>query len=74
MVPLQLVGRAQAPLVEEQWKQLDEAVVKAARRVLVGRKVLPVYNLADVGVMQVQLDELTEMSPSVDKHVRRDSG
>jgi len=62
MDPLQLVGRAQAPLVEEQWKQLDEAVVKAARRVLVGRKVLPIYNLADVGVMQVQWDELTEMS------------
>lgn len=65
MDPLQLVGRSQAPLVEEQWKQLDEAVVKAARRVLVGRKVLPVYNLADVGVMQVQWDELTEMSPAL---------
>jgi len=65
MEPLHLVGRAQAPLVEEQWKQLDEAVVKAARRVLVGRKVLPIYNLADVGVMQVQWDELTEMSPAL---------
>lgn len=42
MDPLHLVGRAQAPLVEEEWKQLDEGVVKAARRVLVGRKVLPV--------------------------------
>jgi uncharacterized linocin/CFP29 family protein len=64
MEPLQFVGRAQAPLIEEEWKQLDEAVVKAARRVLVGRKVLPVYNLADVGVMEVQWDELTEMSPA----------
>jgi uncharacterized linocin/CFP29 family protein len=65
MDPLRLVGRAQAPLIEEEWKQLDEAVVKAARRVLVGRKVLPVYNLADVGVMEVQWDELTEMSPAI---------
>ncbi|MFQ6064127.1 MAG: family 1 encapsulin nanocompartment shell protein [Candidatus Bathyarchaeia archaeon] len=64
MEPLTLVGREQAPLVEEEWKQLDEAVVKAARRVLVGRKVLPVYNLADVGVMEVQWDELTELSPA----------
>lgn len=64
MDPLRLVGRAQAPLVEEEWKQLDEAIVKAARRVLVGRKVLPVYNLADVGVMEVQWDELTELSPA----------
>lgn len=64
MDPLRLVGREQAPLIEEEWKQLDEAVVKAARRVLVGRKVLPVYNLADVGVMEVQWDELTEMSPA----------
>jgi uncharacterized linocin/CFP29 family protein len=64
MEPLRLVGRAQAPLIEEEWKQLDEAVVKAARRVLVGRKVLPVYNVADVGVMEVQWDELTDMSPA----------
>jgi hypothetical protein len=28
MDPLHLVGRAQAPLVEEEWKQLDEGVVK----------------------------------------------
>lgn len=65
MEPLRLVGRALAPLIEEEWKQLDEAVVKAARRVLVGRKVLPVYNLADVGVMEVQWDELTEMNSAI---------
>ncbi len=59
-----MVGRAQAPLAQEEWQQLDEAVVKAARRVLVGRKLLPVYRLADVGVMQVQWDELTELSPA----------
>lgn len=64
MDPLHLVGRAQAPLMEEQWKQLDEAVVKAARRVLVGRKVLPIYNLADVGVMEVQWDKESDLSPA----------
>jgi len=31
MDPLTLVGRAQAPLREEEWKQLDEAVVRAVR-------------------------------------------
>ena len=65
MDPLHLVGRAQAPLVEEEWKQLDEAVVKAARPVLVGRRVLPVKPLAGVGVMTVNWDELTEMSEAL---------
>jgi len=65
MDPLHLVGRAQAPLVEEEWKQLDEAVVKAVRPVLVGRRVLPVKPLAGVGVMTVSWDELTEMSDAL---------
>lgn len=65
MEPLTLVGRAQAPLREEEWKQLDGAVVRAVRRVLVGRKVLPVKQLAGVGVMTVDWDEISEMSPAV---------
>jgi uncharacterized linocin/CFP29 family protein len=65
MDPLTLVGRAQAPLREEEWRQLDEAVVRAVQPVLIGRRVLPVKQLAGVGVMEVQWDELTEMSPAV---------
>lgn len=65
MDPLTLVGRAQAPLVEEEWKQLDEAIVRAAQPVLVGRRVLPVKPLAGVGVMTVTWDELTEMSEAL---------
>jgi uncharacterized linocin/CFP29 family protein len=65
MEPLPFVGRAQAPLVEEEWKQLDEAVVRAVQPVLVGRRVLPVKQLAGVGVMEVQWDEISEMSPAI---------
>lgn len=65
MEPLQLVGRAQAPLVEEEWRQLDEAVVKAVQPVLVGRRVLPVKQLAGVGVMTVDWDEISEMSEAL---------
>jgi len=65
MDPLTLVGRAQAPLVEEEWKQLDEAVVKAVKPVLVGRRVLPVKQLAGVGVMTVDWDEISEMSEAL---------
>jgi len=65
MDPLQLVGTAQAPLTEEQWKQLDEAVVRAVQPVLVGRRVLPAKQLAGVGVMTVTWDELTEMSEAI---------
>jgi len=65
MDPLHLVGRAQAPLVEEEWKQLDEAVVRAVQPVLVGRRVLPVKALAGIGVMTVTWDELTEMGAAL---------
>lgn len=65
MDPLTLVGREQAPLVEEEWRQLDEAVVKAAQPVLVGRRVLPVKQLAGVGVMTVSWDEISEMSEAL---------
>lgn len=65
MDPLRLVGAGQAPLVEEEWKQLDEAVVRAVQPVLVGRRVLPVKQLAGVGVMTVAWDELTEMSEAL---------
>lgn len=65
MDPLTLVGRAQAPLVEEEWRQLDEAVVKAVKPVLVGRRVLPVKQLAGVGVMTVDWDEISEMSEAL---------
>lgn len=65
MDPLTLVGREQAPLVEEEWRLLDEAVVKAATPVLVGRRVLPVKQLAGVGVMTVDWDEISELSEAL---------
>jgi len=57
-----MVGRSQAPLVEEEWAQIDEAVVRAATRVLVGRRLLPVFPLESVGVMEVQWDVQAELS------------
>jgi uncharacterized linocin/CFP29 family protein len=62
MDPLRFVGIEQAPLVEEEWRQLDEAIVRAVQPVLVGRRVLPVKQLAGVGVMTVDWDEISEMS------------
>lgn len=62
MEPLTLVGRHQSPLVEEEWKKIDEAVVRAATPQLVGRRLLPTYNLGGWGFMTVSWDELTEMS------------
>jgi uncharacterized linocin/CFP29 family protein len=47
------LGRDLAPLSEEQWKQLDELVVGTARKVLVGRRVLPVYGPLGAGPVAV---------------------
>jgi len=51
--------------VEEEWQQIDESVVREAQRVMVGRRVLPVYPLESVGVMEVQWDVQAELSDAI---------
>lgn len=47
------LGRDAAPLSEEQWEQLDEVVVSTARKLLVGRRVLPLFGPLGAGVPAV---------------------
>jgi uncharacterized linocin/CFP29 family protein len=47
------LARGAAPLSAEQWEQLDEVVVKTARSVLVGRRVVPLFGPLGAGVAAV---------------------
>jgi len=48
--------RDDAPLTAEEWTHLDELVVQAARKVLVGRRFLPLTGPLGVGVQTVPVD------------------
>lgn len=51
------LSRESFPLPEELWGQIDAAVVKAARRVLVGRRFLHVFGPLGVGVESIAVDD-----------------
>ncbi len=51
------LSREAAPLPEGLWEQIDAAVVKAARRVLVGRRFLHVFGPLGIGVEAVAVDD-----------------
>lgn len=48
--------RNDAPLTAEQWSRLDELVVQVARKMLVGRRFLPLTGPLGVGVQTVPVD------------------
>lgn len=50
--------RDDAPLSAEEWKQLDETVVSAARRVLVGRRFIHLAGPLGFGTQVVPLDKI----------------
>jgi uncharacterized linocin/CFP29 family protein len=57
--------RTDSPISEEQYKLLDEKVYFAARKIVVGRRLLPIYGPLGLGVQQVSHDVLTEMADAI---------
>lgn len=55
MLPLRRVGLEQA-LTEEEWRFIDEAIVKAVRPQLIARRLFPVYRLPDAGYKVISFD------------------
>ncbi|MBC7286678.1 MAG: encapsulin [Armatimonadetes bacterium] len=53
------LGRDAAPLTDEQWKELDEVVVKTARAHLVGRRMLSLFGPVGAGVAAVPTVQMT---------------
>ena len=46
-------------LSEEQWDQIDVTVMDVARRNLVGRRVIPLFEPFGLGVQTIHVDQLT---------------
>lgn len=62
MQPLQLVGTDQQQLTLEQYQLIQDAIVTAARKPLVGRLVMPITELNDYGITAIKYYEQTDMS------------
>lgn len=51
------LSRENAPISAELWKQIDDTVVAAARRVFTGRRFLTLYGPLGIGVQSVAVDD-----------------
>ncbi|MHB0876208.1 MAG: family 1 encapsulin nanocompartment shell protein [Anaerolineae bacterium] len=57
--------RDDAPLTEQEWQALDDAVVRTARAGLVGRRFIRIYGPLGAGVQAVFVDRLSSVVPGV---------
>jgi uncharacterized linocin/CFP29 family protein len=64
MQPLQFVGADEVELTTEQYKLVEEAVITAARKPLVGRSVMPRQELNDFGILAIETYTQTDMGPA----------
>jgi len=62
MQPLQFVGQDDVQLTTEQYQLIQDAVITAVRKPLVGRTVMPVRELGNFGIQQIKTYTQTDMS------------
>ena len=62
MQPLQFVGQDDVQLTTEQYQLIQDAVITAVRKPLVGRTVMPVRELGSFGIQQIKTYTQTDMS------------
>ncbi len=62
---MDFLGREDSPLTEEEWKQIDEAVVEVAKNTLVCRRFIPVVGPIGPGHQMVSYDVIYGMEPGV---------
>jgi len=60
---MDLLAREDAPLTEQEWARIDEAVVKAARANLVGRRFLSLLGPLGLGAQVTWVDALEGVTP-----------
>ncbi len=62
---MDFLGREESPLSAEEWKQIEKAVVEAAKSTLVCRKFVPVFGPIGPGHQMVSYDVIYGMEPGV---------
>ncbi len=62
---MDFLGRDTSPLTEEEWKQIEDAVIEVAKSTLVCRKFVPVVGPIGPGHQMVSYDVIYGMEPGV---------
>jgi uncharacterized linocin/CFP29 family protein len=62
---MNFLGKEESPLSADEWKQIEEAVVQAARNTLVCRKFVPIFGPIGPGHQMVPYDVIYGMEPGV---------
>jgi uncharacterized linocin/CFP29 family protein len=62
MKPLEFVGTDETQLTLEQYQLIEDAVITAVRKPLVGRTVMPIKELNNFGIQQIKTYTQTDMS------------
>lgn len=68
------LSREAALLPEELWSQIDAAVVKAARNVLVGRRFLHIFGPLGIGTGSIAIDDINVIDESVNDGIITTAG
>ena len=55
---MEFLHREEAPLTEEQWKSIDDIVVKTAKKTLVGRKFIEITPVSDPSIQFTPYDQI----------------
>lgn len=62
---MDFLQRDQAPLTEEEWEQIDRAVIETAKSSLIGRRFIPVVGPIGAGHQVISYDVLYGVEPGV---------
>ncbi len=62
---MDLLMRDDAPLTEQEWQAIDEAVLRTAKANLVGRRFLKLYGPLGLGVQAVWVDQYRGVTPGL---------
>ncbi|MBI6546596.1 MAG: encapsulin, partial [Cyanobacteria bacterium NC_groundwater_1444_Ag_S-0.65um_54_12] len=58
------LNREESPLNTQDWEQIDNTIVESAKRVLTGRRFLPIFGPLGVGIQDVDYDIFTGTAPA----------
>lgn len=58
------LSREGSPISAELWKEIDDAVVSAAKNILTGRRFLSIYGPLGAGIQSINVDNISELDES----------
>ena len=58
---MDFLSREGSPIPAELWEKIDDAVVSAARKILIGRRFISIYGPLGAGIQSINVDQISEL-------------